>query len=143
MQLVPPSLFVRESFLDQMPAVGCGINENIFRLLFQPSFYYCFQILILDFKFLKTQVVHINNEFIISVFHLPDYIVQILKLMFIYFNNTQSLIIIFIGNCLDAGRLTCPCISEQQTVIGLPSLHESLRVVGQFFLRQFVPHQIL
>ena len=49
---------------------------------------------------------NINDKLVITIFNLCNYIVQILELMFINFNNTKSLIIILVQNPFDTGRFS-------------------------------------
>ena len=96
MQFFIPILFVTESLPHQMPSVGSCIDQNIVWFFLQTSFDHGFQILIFDFKFFKREIIHVNNKFIVSIFNLGNHLVQILKLMLIYFDHAKPLIIILI-----------------------------------------------
>ncbi len=74
------------------------------------------------------------NKFVITVFDLCDHIIQILKLMLVYFDHTQSLVIILVQDSFDAGRFASSRITEQQTVIGLSSSYKCLCIIDQFLL---------
>ena len=63
--------------------------------------------------------------------------------MLIQFNYPQPLIIVCVGNCLDAGRFARSRITEKQAVIGPPPLHKSFRILYQLLFRDFVAHQII
>ena len=52
--------------------------------------------ILFDFKFFKREIIHVNNKFIVSIFNLGNHLVQILKLMLIYFDHAKPLIIILI-----------------------------------------------
>ena len=67
---------------------------------------------------------------------------KILKLMLVYLNDAQPSVVIFVGDRLDARGLAGAGISVQQTVIGLPARHKSLRIVDQLLLRRLIPNQI-
>ena len=86
-----------------MSAVRSCIDQHIIRLSLKPALNYRFQIFIFNLKFFKRQIIHINNEFIIAVLHLCNHIVQVLELMFIHFDHTESLIVILIQDCFDRG----------------------------------------
>ena len=129
-------------FLNQVPAVGGGIDQHILRLRLHPSLDDRLQEFIFNLKFFKRQIIHINNEFVIAVLDLGDDIGEIFKLMLVDLDHTESLGIKFIDDRLDAGGLSCSGISEQQAVVGLASLHEGSGIIHQFFLLNLVAHQI-
>lgn len=54
--------------------------------------------------------------------------------MLVDLDNTQTPVIIFIGNGFDAGRFPGSRITEQQAVVGLFTVYKSLGIVYQFFL---------
>ena len=85
-----------------MPAVRGGIDQNIFRLLFQSALNDCLQVLVFDLKFLKGKIVHINDEFVIPVLDLRNHLVQILELMLVNLNDPKPLIIVTVQDRLDA-----------------------------------------
>ena len=81
---------------DQMSAVRSCIDQNIIRFGFQAAFDHRFEIFILNFKFFKRKIIHINNKTIIAVFDLCNDLWQILKFMFIHFDHAQAPAIVFI-----------------------------------------------
>ena len=85
----------------QVSSVTCRINQNIVRLLLQTTFDHCFQIFVLNLKFFERQIIHIDNKLIVSVLNLCDYIIQILKLVLVYLNDTKTFIIVTIQDTLD------------------------------------------
>ena len=142
MQIVSSLFLVTEFFTDQMSAVGSCIDQYIFRLAFQSAFDHGLQVFIFDFKFLKGKIIHIDNKTIISVFDLSDHIIQILELMFVNFNDTQSLVVIFIENAFDAGGFSGAGITKKQTVVCLSASYESFCILDQFLLRDFISDQV-
>ena len=74
---------------------------------------------------------------------LTDHVIQILKLVFVHFDNTKSSVIVFIGDRLDAGTLTGTRIAKQQTVIGLPAGDKSVGIVRQFLFGDVIAHQLV
>ena len=143
MQIVSSLFLVTEFFTDQMSAVGSCIDQYIFRLAFQSAFDHGLQVFIFDFKFLKGKIIHIDNKTIISVFDLSDHIIQILELMFVNFNDTQSLVVIFIENAFDAGGFSGAGITKKQTVVCFSSLHKSFGIFDQFLLCQLITYQVI
>ena len=126
----------------QMSSVTCCIDQDIVRLLLQTTLDHCLQIFIFDFKFLEWQIIHIDNEFIVSVLDLGDHIIQILKLMLIHLDNTKSLIIITVQDSLDTWGFTCTRITKKQTVVCLSASYESFCILDQFLLRDFISDQV-
>ncbi len=75
MKVVPSLLLVGKLFPHQMPPVGSGVNQHVLRLFLKPALNNGFQIFILYLKILKAQIIHVNNEFVISVFNLGNHLV--------------------------------------------------------------------
>ena len=96
MQFFIAVCLILESLTDQVSAVGGRIDQNIVRLLFQSALDHCFQIFILNFKFFEREIIHIDDKFVIAVLDLRDHIIQILELMFINLNHSQSPVIILV-----------------------------------------------
>ena len=125
-----------------MSSVTCCVDQNIIRFLLQTTFNDCFQIFILNLKFLKGKVIHINDKFIISVFDLCDHIVQILELMLVHLNNSKSLIIITVQDSFDTWRFTCTRITKQQTVVCFSASYKGFCILNEFLFRNFIAYQI-
>ena len=127
----------------KITSVARCIDQDIIRFLLKSALDYCFQIFILDLKFLKGKIIHVNNKTVITVLDLGDHLIEILELMLVGLNNTKSLIIILIQDTLDAGRFTGSCITEKQTVVRLSSLDKSLCVIDKFLFCDLVAYQII
>ena len=84
-----------------MTTVRGRIDQNIIRLDLQATFDDCLQIFVFCLEFLKGQVIHVNDESIVSILDLGNNLRQILKLMLIDLDHTKSLIVIFIYDRLD------------------------------------------
>ena len=125
-----------------MATIGGCINKNIVRTFFQASLNDSFQVFVLNLKLFKGKVIHVNNEFIISVFDLCNQLIQILKLMLVNLNHTKSLIVIFIQDALDAGGFSGSGIAKKQTVVCFLALDKRFRVVDQLLLWNFVADKI-
>ena len=135
--------FISGSFSYQMATVACCIDQDIFRFTFQSAFDNSLQIFIFYFELFKRKIVHINDKFIITVFDLCDDLVQIYKLMFIHFYDSQAFIIIFIQNSLNTGRFTGSRISKEQTVVRLSASDKSFCILNQFLFWNLISNQIL
>ena len=136
-QLIPCTLSY------EMAAVACRIDQNILRFAFQSTLDHGFQIFIFNLKFFERKIIHVDNKFVIAVFDLGNNLIQIYKLMLIYFDDSQSLIIILIQDTFDAGRFTCSCITEQQTVICLSSTYKCLCIFDEFLFWYLIADQII
>ena len=79
-----------------MTAVARGIDQDIIRLDLQTALNNGFQIFVLHLKFLKGQIIHINDEFVIAVLDTGNDTLKILELMLIDLNHAQPLVIVFI-----------------------------------------------
>ena len=99
--------------LDQVTAVGGGIDQHVVRAGLHTAFDDCFEEFVLDFEFLKRKVVHVDDKAIVPVFDLTDDIGQILKLMLVDLDHTQTLIVIFVEQGFDAGGFTGTGIAAQ------------------------------
>ena len=84
-----------------MTTVRGRIDQNIIRLDLQATFDDCLQIFVFCLKLLKGQIIHVNDESIVTVLDLGNNLRQILKLMLIDLDHTKSLIVIFIYDRLD------------------------------------------
>lgn len=69
-----------------------------------------------------------------TVFNLGDHIIKIFKLVFVYFNNTQALVIILVQDRFDAGGFSCSRITKQKTVVSRSAFQKSFCIIDQFFL---------
>ena len=125
-----------------MSSVGSSIDQDIIRLSLQPAFDHGLQILIFNLKFFKGQIVHIDNKFVIPVLDLGDHIIQILKLMLVYLDHPQSLIIVLVQDRFDGRRFAGAGVPVQQTVVRFLSFHKSLCIFHQFLLCIFISHKI-
>ena len=128
---------------DEMAAVGCGIDQHIVGPGLQPSFDHSLQIFVLYFEILETEVIHIDNEFIISVLYGGYHGRKILEFMLVDLDHAEALIIIFIDKRLDGGGLAGSRISEKKTVICSFALDEGFRVVSQAFFLNLISNQII
>ena len=88
--------------LDQMTPVGSRVDQDIVRPRFHTALDNSFQELVLDFKFLKRKIIHIDNKFIIPILDLCNHGRQILELMLVDLDHAQALSVKFIDNRLDA-----------------------------------------
>ena len=71
-----------------------------------------------------------------------DHVVEILKLMLVYFDDPEPAAVELIGNGLDTGGFACARIAEQKTVVRLPAADKGFRIVQKLPLLQLVSHQI-
>ena len=89
---------------------------------FQTSLDHSFQVFVLDLKLLERKIVHVDNEFIISVFDLRNQLVQILELMLVNLDHTKSLIVILIQDTFNAGGFSGSGITKSRQLLAfLPS----------------------
>lgn len=63
--------------------------------------------------------------------------------MLVHLDQTQSPVIILIGDCLNTGGLSCSCISVKQAVICLLSADKALCIVDQFLFCDLISDQII
>ena len=143
MQVISAFFLIREFLPYQMSSVGGCIDQHIVRLYFQSTLNNSFQIFIFNFKFFKAQIIHINDKFIVSVLDLCNHIIEILELMLVHLDHTQSQIVIAVDNTLDTGGFTSTCITKQQAVICRSSLYECLCIINELLLRNLIANQIL
>ena len=62
--------------------------------------------------------------------------------MLIYLYHPQSSVIIFIQDCLYAGRFSRSAVTKQKNVVGSPSLYECLGILNQLCLLHLIAHEI-
>ncbi len=129
--------------LNKMAAVGGSINQNVIRLGFHATFNNGFQKFVFDFKIFKGQIVHIDDEFIISVFNLGDDLRKILKLMLVNLDHPQPLTVKFIDDGLDTGGFSGAGVSVKQYIVGATTFHKGKGIVHQLFLLQLVADEIV
>ena len=134
---------VRVLLPDQVSPVGGGIDQHILRFLFQSAFDHRFQVLILRLKFLKAQIIHVDHETIAPVLDLAYHGIEVLKLIFIDFDHSKSLFIIFIRHRLDTGGFTRSRISKKQAVVGRSPGHKGIRIIPQLLLGEVIADQIV
>ena len=141
--VVRPVASVSPGLLDQVPPVGCRIDQNILRLSLQPSLYDRLEVFVLDLELLKGQVIHIDDEPVIAVLDLGDDALQVLKLVLVDFDHPESLTVVAVQDCLNACGFAGSGISVEKNVVGHAPLHESFRVGDQLLLLKLVADQIL
>ena len=133
---VIPALF------DQVTAVGCCIDQDIIRTGLHASFDDCLQEFVFNLEVFERKVIHVNDKAVVPVFYLCNDGGQILELMLVNLDHTKSLIIIFVEQCFDAGRLSGTGISTEQYVVGRKSFDKCLCIINQLFLLDLISDQI-
>ena len=121
---------------DQVAAVAGGIDQDILRLLLQPAFNDCLQVLVVGLKILEGQIVHIDDKPVIAVLDPVDHGIQIMQLMLVQFDDTQATVIVLVEDRLDAGGLTGAGIPVEKNIIARSARHKGLGVFNQFFLHK-------
>ena len=112
-----------------MSAVRGCVDQYVVRFLLQAALDHCLQIFVFNLELLEGEVIHVNNELIIPVLDLRNHIVQVTELMFVHLDQTQSPVIILIGDRLYAGGFSSSGIAVKKTVVCFFSPHKSLRIV--------------
>ena len=129
--------------LDQVTAVGGGIDQHVVRAGLHTAFDDCFEEFVLNLEFLKRKVVHVDDKAIVPVFDLTDDIGQILKLMLVDLDHAQTLIVIFVEQGFDAGGFTGTGVTAQQHVVGRQPFDKCFGIIYQFLLLDFITDQII
>ena len=133
---------VGEILLDQVPAVGGGVDQDVVRLGLEAALDHSLQVLVFDLKLLKGEIIHINDELVVPVLHLRDDIGKILELVLVDLNESQSLGIELVESGLHCGGLSGTGIAVEQHVVGGLPLHEGAGIVADLLLLVFVAHEI-
>ena len=126
-----------------MTAVGGGVNQHVSGAFSQTPLKDRLQIFILQLIVLEGQVVHVDDELVVPVLDLLQHVGERLKLVLIYLNDTQPLVIIFIQDRLDAAGLPGSRVPVEQHVVGLFSADKRLGVLDQLFLLQLIAHDVV
>ena len=75
------------AFADKMTPVACRIDEDVVRLHFETAFDDCLEVFIFNLEILEGKIIHIDDEFIVAVFHLGDDALEIRELVLVDFNH--------------------------------------------------------
>ena len=134
---------VRSALLDEMAAVGCGIDEDIVGLCFHTSFDDCLQVFVLDLEVLKGKVVHVNDKLVITGLDLGNHIGKILELVLVDLDETEALRIELVECRLDSGGLSCSGITVKQHIVCTFTLDKIPGIVEDLLLLKLVTHQII
>ena len=126
-----------------MAAVGGRVDQDIFRFGLQSALDDSLEVFVFDLKFLEGEVVHINNEAVVAVFHFGQDPLQVAELMLVDLDHAQAPVVILVEDGLDAGGFAGSGIPVEQDVVGGPAADKGLGIGDQSLLLQFVADQIV
>src|SRR5699024_8823971 len=121
----------------------CGIDQCVIRLTLQTAFNHRLQIFIFNLKFFERKIIHVNDKLVIPVFDLGNDIIEILELVLVHFDHTQSFFILLIQYCLDGSGFYGSRVPQQQAVIRLSFSYKILCNYRQLLLWYLISYQII
>ena len=125
-------------FPDEMPAVACGVDEEVFGLAFHAALDDGLEILVLHLVLLEGQVVQEENEPIPAVLDHRDKLRKHLELVLVELNHPKAVVAIVVDECLDAGGLAGAAVPVEQHVVRASTFDERLRILPEQLLLPLV-----
>ena len=125
-----------------MAPVGCRIDQDIVRSCFHTALDHSLQIFVLNFKFLKGKVIHINDKLIVPVLDICDHRRKILELVLVNLDHAKAIIIILIDDRFDTGRLAGTAVTKEQHIVGSFSLYKGFGILHKLLFLDLIAHKI-
>ena len=133
---------VTPGLLDQMTAVGGGVDQHVVRAGLHAALDDGLEVLIFDLVLLKRKVVNIYNEAIIALLDSRNHAGQQPELVLVDLDHAQAVLEILVEHRLNAGGFTRSAVAVQQDVIGSLALDKGLGVLLELTLLVVVADQV-
>ena len=125
-----------------MTPVRSRINQNIFGTRLNAALNYRLQEFVLGLVFLKGEIVHVDDEAVISILDFREYFGEPPELVLINLYHAEAVLVVLVHHGLNARGLSGSAVTVEQHIVGSLPAEKGLCILPELLLLALIADEI-